>query len=368
MGVFIGTLIPKPMGVIHWYSDTQPMGVFIGMEDLTRSWQKLSLAKKEGVNVDLTESRKAHGFALATKFFSRRSLNIDAVVRTFSPLWRTKGSFQASDAKQNYMVFTFDQEEDVEKVLMGEPCSFDRHLVVFHKYDGLTPLQEICFDRVSLNILDPIYRGRQVTFGQNSDGWVSFTYERLLNICYWCGRFTHDDKECLVWLKSKGSIAVEDQQFGAWLRAPQFNPARLSYVEVKGFEKEETSRRVTVDKPDSMGVAPGTSSAAKLVGNDLDKETPDISKRDGRTKSLADFVATLQDIDDEIQRFSNSNHSSVMLIKGIEKTDAEIKGVERSTKISDHAIKDTVTQDMFVDGKATKLNSVELLELNFEMG
>ena len=26
-GLFIGILIPKPMGVIHWYSDTQPMGV-----------------------------------------------------------------------------------------------------------------------------------------------------------------------------------------------------------------------------------------------------------------------------------------------------------------------------------------------------
>ena len=27
MGLFIGTQIPKPMGVIHWYSDTQPIGV-----------------------------------------------------------------------------------------------------------------------------------------------------------------------------------------------------------------------------------------------------------------------------------------------------------------------------------------------------
>lgn len=64
--------------------------------------------------------------------------------------------------------------------------------------------------RVSLNILDSIYHGRCITLGQNSDGWVSFTYERLLNICYWCGRFTHDDKECSVWLQSKGSMAVED--------------------------------------------------------------------------------------------------------------------------------------------------------------
>ena len=56
------------------------------MEDLTRSWQKLSLANKEGVNVDLTESRKVHGFDLVAKFFTRRSLNIDAVIRTFRPL------------------------------------------------------------------------------------------------------------------------------------------------------------------------------------------------------------------------------------------------------------------------------------------
>ena len=60
-----------------------------------------------------------------------------------------KGSFQASDAKQNFTVFAFDLEEDVEKVLMGEPWSFDRHLVVFRRYDEATPVQEVSFDRVS---------------------------------------------------------------------------------------------------------------------------------------------------------------------------------------------------------------------------
>ena len=146
---------------------------------------------------------------------------------------------------------------------------------------------------VSLNILEPICRGRRVTFGKNSEGWISFSYERLPNICYWCGRFTHDDKECSIWLQSKGSIAVEDQQFGAWLRAPQFNLTRRSYMEVKGFEKVENSSRVVVSKSDSVVVAPATSSAACLVGNMLDKGTLDIPKFNGCTKSLADFVAKL---------------------------------------------------------------------------
>ena len=223
--------------------------------------------------------------------------------------------------------------------------------------------------RVSLNILEPICCGRCVTFGQNSEGWIYFSYERLPNICYWCGRFTHDDKECLVWLQSKGSIVVEDQQFGAWLRAPQFNLTRRSYVEVKGFEKEENSSRVVVGKSDSVVVVPATSTAACLVDNVLNKETPDTLEFNGCTKSSADFAVTLQDIDDELQRFSNSNLSTAIIIKGSDKSVAEIKGVDRASEISDQAITDLVNDDdMLLDGKVMTLNYVELKELNFELG
>ena len=139
-------------------------------------------------------------------------------------------------------------------------------------------------------------------------------------------------------------------------------------MEVKGFEMEEAPRRVTMDKLDKVVVSSGTSSAVKLVRDALDKETPDISDRYGHTKSLANFTKTLKDIDDEIQRFSNSNSSSVMIIKGTAKTDTEIKGVEWSMEISDHTIKDTkIDKDMLMDGKATELIPTEMMELNFEM-
>ena len=228
------------------------------MEDLTRSWQKLSLSSNEGEKMDLSKIRKIQGLALAAKFFSCRSLNIDTMARTFQPLWRTSGDFHASDAKHNHVVFTFELEEDVEKVLTGEPWSFDRHLVAFIRYDGSVPVQDLHFKRVSfwvqiyrlpfshlteeiafslgetigpivktrdalelrggtfmrvrvsVNILEPICRGRRVTFGQNSKGWISFQYERLPNLCYWCGMFTHDDKECPTWLQSKRSLALEE--------------------------------------------------------------------------------------------------------------------------------------------------------------
>ena len=61
-------------------------------------------------------------------------------------------------------------------------------------------------------------------------------YERLPNICYWCGSVSYDDKDCSIWLRNKDTLSVEEQQFGSWIRAPLFNLAKKSFAEVKGYE------------------------------------------------------------------------------------------------------------------------------------
>ena len=61
---------------------------------------------------------------LVAKFYTRCSVNLEAVEKTFRPLWRTKHKFEVSDAGNNRMLFVF---ETVEKVLLGELWSFDRH-------------------------------------------------------------------------------------------------------------------------------------------------------------------------------------------------------------------------------------------------
>ena len=41
--------------------------------------------------------------------------------------------------------------------------------------------------RVSIDVTLPLCRGRLISFenGDKGEGWVSFKYERLPNICYW---------------------------------------------------------------------------------------------------------------------------------------------------------------------------------------
>lgn len=66
--------------------------------------------------------------------------------------------------------------------------------------------------------------------------WVRFKYERLPNICYLCGRHTHSDKECPLWIGSRGKLKDGDQQFGSWIRATTPSPFHKTVIRVEGFD------------------------------------------------------------------------------------------------------------------------------------
>nr|POF12390.1 uncharacterized protein CFP56_52682 [Quercus suber] len=254
------------------------------MEDLALRWKKLSLSEVEGKKHDLTKEKKTLEYVLAAKFFTQRSINVEAMARNFRPIWHTKRNFEVSTVGDNILLIAFEWEVDAKKVLQGEPWVFDRQLVVLQRYDGSAPVTDLSFDRttfwvqihnlpfslmtvdvaislgetlgivtkpkdeaemkggqfmrvrVAVDVTKPLCRGRMITWDQGRDRWVSFMYERLPNMCYWCGLLSHDDKECEMWLSSKGGLSKKEQQFGPWLSAPQFNPARKAIIEVQGFE------------------------------------------------------------------------------------------------------------------------------------
>ena len=92
--------------------------------------------------------------------------------------------------------------------------------------------------RVEIDITKSLCRGRKISWDQSGNGWAAFIYERLPNICYWCGLVSHDDKDCDLWLNSQGLLRIEDQQFGSWIRAPQFNHVKKTVVEVQGYDQQ----------------------------------------------------------------------------------------------------------------------------------
>ena len=68
--------------------------------------------------------------------------------------------------------------------------------------------------RVLININTPLCRGWRFFSSQGEQGWVSFKYERLPNLCYWCGCLSHGDRDCEIWLDSEG---IEEGRTSLWL-------------------------------------------------------------------------------------------------------------------------------------------------------
>ena len=93
----------------------------------------------------LQRKKKKIGSVLAAKFFTRRTVNVEAVAKTFRPLWRTRGNFEVCEGKDNILLIDFEMEADAEKVVQGQPWAFDRHLVVVQRYDGSIQVQDLAF-------------------------------------------------------------------------------------------------------------------------------------------------------------------------------------------------------------------------------
>ena len=179
---------------------------------------------------------------------------MEAVGRTFKPLWRSQNGFKISNEGGHKVLFVFDKEEEVERILSSRPWSFDKSLVVLQRYERHVALDDLNFDKVSfwvqvhnipisyrtrsvaediceaigvvdrspdtsececgnyirvrvtIDVFQPLCRGRIIKLEDNDKVWVTFKYERLPNICYWCGCLDHGDKECDLWIQSKGTL------------------------------------------------------------------------------------------------------------------------------------------------------------------
>ena len=257
------------------------------MDNLSALWETFSLTESEGSMYNVDDGGLEGKFLLAARFFTVRALNIEAIARTFKLLWHTKRGFEVRDMGDNRMLFIFSEKSDADRVLAGEPWSFDRFLVALKRIGRQTEMKGLVFDsahfwlqvhdlpisslklrvaqdiasvagevlntgaededyegsqflrvRVKIDITKPLCRGRKIGLSSGEEGWVSFKYERLPNVCYWCGRLTHHDRDCSVGLKRKGASREVDKQFGPWLRANTPNLAKKSVIRVAGYEEE----------------------------------------------------------------------------------------------------------------------------------
>ena len=115
------------------------------MDDLTRRWDRFSLSGLEAKGVPLSSKGTNRGGTIAGWFLTRRRINIEAIAKTFRPLWRADKGFTLRDMGENKVLFTFQDSIDAELVIQNGLWSYDRSLVICKRVEANIPITEIKF-------------------------------------------------------------------------------------------------------------------------------------------------------------------------------------------------------------------------------
>ncbi|XP_050280423.1 uncharacterized protein LOC126721434 [Quercus robur] len=117
------------------------------MDEVLKDWNRLSLTQDEGARVNLDNNKEEVNkeYILAARFLARRVLNVEAIGRTFKPLWKAHNGFQIRVIGSHTILFVFEVESDAERVIAMELWTFDKHLVLLQKYDGSCPIRNLKF-------------------------------------------------------------------------------------------------------------------------------------------------------------------------------------------------------------------------------
>ena len=91
------------------------------MDNLTHSWKKLTLSEREGPGCNLTSDHSITEFSIAAMFLTKRAINVEVIARKFTPLWRARNGFKIKRFGDHRLLFTFDNEKDVNRILASEP-------------------------------------------------------------------------------------------------------------------------------------------------------------------------------------------------------------------------------------------------------
>lgn len=117
------------------------------MEELANQWNNLSLSKKESTDFILQKDQRSREFILAAKFLTPQFLNMEAMARTFKQLWCSTNDFKIQNQSEHRILFVFDNLSDVDKILLNQPWSFDKHLVMLQRYTIDYPICELVFSK-----------------------------------------------------------------------------------------------------------------------------------------------------------------------------------------------------------------------------
>jgi hypothetical protein len=239
-------------------------------DDMNKLWEKFSLLEEEDEEVfapeDEVEPMVKRGSACVVgKLLADRMVGKGVIRPPLIRAWQPTGNVTFKTLGKNLFLIEFEHEWDKIRIMEGRPWTFDRDLLSLADFDGITPVEELEFEkaafwvrmyklplacmskaighrigatvgevlevevddegvgwgeylrlRIVLDLTKPLSRGRQLRLRDRSL-WILFKYEKIPRFCFSCGIIRHGPGGCMNQRGRRALGDAEETQFGKWL-------------------------------------------------------------------------------------------------------------------------------------------------------
>ncbi|KAL0438846.1 UNVERIFIED_CONTAM: hypothetical protein Slati_2367600 [Sesamum latifolium] len=188
-------------------------------KDILKMEAVLSLTEGEPEAIVMSHStwqssNANHHLTLVGTLLSHKPVNFEALRNTLLNLIRLMRGITISKIQENRFYFVFNHVVDLKRTLDLRPWTFDRNLLI------IQPLLPELLIRIRVNIFTtaPIKREIKLRSELEDEVLVRFTYERLPNFCYICGKLGHISKFADMHFVDDIADLGSNAPYGPWLR------------------------------------------------------------------------------------------------------------------------------------------------------
>lgn len=236
--------------------------------DFIERQHRCASTKEEGEVISICSNHRNKileecSLSLIGHFHTTKPINLRATKNLLRLVWKLGQDLRMTNVGNGLIQFKFSMESQVQWVLQNGSWSFDNHLLLLRRQDkGMTAFSvkflsipiwvqvwglpfdlfneeegkdiwdeigkvvvvnckamtsdQACLLRIRVGLLldKPLRRGAPILSLEGDKVQVAFQYERLLGLCFQCGRLGHEAKDC----SNPMAKGCTQKPYGEWMR------------------------------------------------------------------------------------------------------------------------------------------------------